>query len=288
MDALMATPNSRTEPHVRTVIRSINKCQKRRGTRSVGQISIAAILLTLCYGINARAEVSDWTNHSERVFQEARANYSDGAQSVEKGWKLGKACFDRAEFATNDAQRASLAEEGIKACQNAIAHKYGSAEAHYYLAMNSGQLARTKTVGALRLVREMETEFKTAIDLDAKVNYAGPHRSLGLLYKNAPGWPTSIGSRSKARFHLRRATELCPDFPENVITLAEANLDWGETKTVVDGLPSLMKTIEKARSQFQGDDWSFEWHDWETRMEAIRERLGTAIKPTVSPRGHGK
>ncbi len=74
-----------------------------------------------------------------------------------------------------------------------------SAPAHYYLAMNLGQLARTEFLGALKLVREMEREFKTAAELDAQFDFAGPERSLGLLYRDAPGWPVSIGSKRKAR-----------------------------------------------------------------------------------------
>ena len=65
--------------------------------------------------------------------------------------------------------------------------------------MNLGQLARTELLGALKLVKEMEREFKTAADLDKQFDYAGPERCLGLLYRDAPGWPASIGSRRKAR-----------------------------------------------------------------------------------------
>ena len=37
------------------------------------------------------------------------------------------------------------------------------------------------------LVRFM-SEFKTAADLDNNFDYAGPERSLGLLYRDAPAW----------------------------------------------------------------------------------------------------
>jgi len=47
----------------------------------------------------------------------------------------------------------------IKALTFAATHRARSenfAAAHYYLAMNLGQLARTKSVGALKLVKQME------------------------------------------------------------------------------------------------------------------------------------
>src|SRR5207248_6916974 len=108
-------------------------------------------------------------------------------------------------------RRAEIAEQGIAAARQGIERAPRLAAPHYYLALNLGQLARTKKLGALRLVDEMEAELKAAIALDPKFDYAGPHRSLGLLYADAPGWPTSIGNHSKARQHLHTAIELSPE-----------------------------------------------------------------------------
>jgi hypothetical protein len=48
-------------------------------------------------------------------------------------------------------------------------------------------------------------------------------RNLGLLYRDAPGWPFSIGSKRKAREWLERAAALAPDYPENQLNLAESH-----------------------------------------------------------------
>ena len=64
--------------------------------------------------------------------------------------------------------------------------------------MNLGQLARTEYLGALTLVKQMEQEFKAAGGLDPQFDHAGPKRNLGLLYRDAPGWPVSIGNPSKS------------------------------------------------------------------------------------------
>ena len=108
--------------------------------------------------------------------------------------------------------------------------------------MNLGQLARTETLGALKLVREMEREFKTAAELDGHFDYAGPERSLGLLYRDAPGWPVSIGSRRKAREWLEQAEKLAPEYPENHLNLVESYLQWhdragGEARIAGAGRP---------------------------------------------------
>ena len=90
--------------------------------------------------------------------------------------------------------------------------------------MNQGQLARTKLLGAIHLVDEMEVSFKTALALDPTYDFAGPDRCLGLLYRDAPGWPTSIGSRMKARRHLQAAADLRPNHLENRLALLESAL----------------------------------------------------------------
>ncbi len=119
--------------------------------------------------------------------------------------------------------------------------------------MNLGQLARTKLLGALKLVTEMEAEFKAARRLDEHLDFAGPDRSLGLLYLEAPGWPTSVGSRTKARQHLRRAAELAPQYPENRLTLLEAYLRWGDHNGVQRELKALEEIWPAARTNFRAN-----------------------------------
>ena len=74
--------------------------------------------------------------------------------------------------------------------------------------MNVGQLADTKrNLSGLRMVKDMEREFLAAQSLDARFDFAGPDRNLGLLYEEAPVI-VSVGSRSKSRQHLEKAAEL--------------------------------------------------------------------------------
>src|SRR5204863_6138936 len=119
------------------------------------------------------------------------------------------------------------AQPAIEGCERALGTNEANAALHYYLAMNQGQLARTKGFGALKLVREMEKEFSRAAELDSHFDYAGPDRNLGSLYLDAPGWPTSIGNHSKARQHLMRAVQLAPDYPDNHLCLLEGYIKLG-------------------------------------------------------------
>ena len=121
-----------------------------------------------------------------------------------------------------------MAQAGIAACRHLLARDPKSAAGHYYLAMDFGQLAEAEapSIAAYKLVQEIEREFKAAAELDERFDYAGPPRCLGLLYRDAPGWPVSIGSKRKAREWLEHAAALAPEYPENQLNLAESQLRW--------------------------------------------------------------
>jgi tetratricopeptide (TPR) repeat protein len=132
----------------------------------------------------------------------------------------------------------------------------------------------------------METSLKQAIALDPAFDFAGSHRSLGLLYFDAPGWPVSLGSRSKARFHLQKAVELSPAFPENRLALLEAYRKWGEHELVQAQLPAAEQVFEAARSKLTGEDWAVSWQDWTHRWEQLQAKARTlaAAPHAQSPR----
>jgi tetratricopeptide (TPR) repeat protein len=215
-----------------------------------------------------------FTDRAATALQEARKKYAANTNDADAAWQIGRACFDRAEFARNDDEREGLANEGIAACRRLITRTPTSAPGHYYLAMNLGQLARTRTLGALRIVDEMEREFQAARALDAKFDHAGPERNLGLLYFEAPGWPASIGNKRKAREHLQRAVEISGDFPENRLCLAEACLKWKDNRGAQKELRALERILPAARTELTGEAWERSWLEWQDRLRALREKLG--------------
>jgi tetratricopeptide (TPR) repeat protein len=121
------------------------------------------------------------------------------------------------------------------------------------------------------MVKEVEREFQKARELDEQFGYAGAERCLGELYFKAPGWPMSVGSRSKARKHLERAAELAPDFPENRLLLAEAYLKWRDKKPLARELEALQQLWPAARTNLAGADWAADWSDWQPRFDKLRE-----------------
>ena len=226
--------------------------------------------------VGEKADTSVFARRAERVFKEAKARVQSEPGKAEALLDFGRVCYDWADYSTTKSQRAEIANQGIDACRKLVAQDAKSVGGHYYLAMNLGQLAQTKTLGALKLVSQMETEFRTALSLDAKYDYAGPDRNLGLLYWQAPGWPTSLGSNSKARTHLTAALKAAPEYPENALNLIEAELKWGDKPGVTRDFKTLNENWEAAKKKLTGEEWASSWADWEKRKAAAEKKLPTA------------
>ena len=221
---------------------------------------------------------------AEAEFHHAQIQFESNTNSSAAARQFARACYDFADFATNKTERATIANQGVAACRQIIARDTNSVAAHYYLGMNLGQLARTKSLGALKIIREMESEFKAAEALDPQFDYAGPERNLGLLYRDAPGWPASIGSKRKASDCLKHALQLAPDYPENHLNLIETFLQWHENDSAKSELKTLDALWPVVQKKFIGGKWGQSWNDWSARRDNVRETLSEVSAPATSPK----
>lgn len=241
----------------------------------LGAIGCGGLLMPM-HAEEASADRARFVARAQLFFEQARARFLREPTNNAAVWEYARAAFDRAEFSTNDTERAALAVPALEACRKLTAREPQCAPAHYYLGMNLGQFARTKLLGALKLVDEMERAFKTAAALDERFDYAGPERNLGLLYYEAPAIG-SVGSRSKARKHLERAVELAPDYPENRLNLAEAYLKWRDKPPLKRELEALAKLWPAAKTNFTGADWEAAWVDWTRREKQLRQKAAALL-----------
>lgn len=247
--------------------------------RSKCSLAIVFLFLLATPGLFAdEAQNQVFAARAQADYLAAQARFQSATNNLTNAWQFARACFDFSDFTTNDIQRADVAIQGIAASRQYIAAQPKAVAGHYYLALNLGELARTELLGALKLVREMESEFKKAANLDAKFDYAGPERNLGLLYRDAPGWPTSIGSRRKARSQLELATKLAPNYPENWLNLLETRLQWKDRDDARRALKKLDELWPKAQTNFTGVAWEESWADWSNRRRQAHQELDAAGK----------
>src|SRR5688572_18992306 len=114
--------------------------------RSVREFLLAQILsLAMLFApiplSGMAAETPSAISRAEEDFRTSRARFQKEHANVEAAWQFARACFDLAEFAVSDEQQEEIAKQGIEAARHANALYPDSAEGHYYLALNLGQLA---------------------------------------------------------------------------------------------------------------------------------------------------
>ena len=246
------------------------------------RISFVLLALILWGALVGVASAASFAARAETAYNEAGRKVRQEPTNTLALVELARATFEWAEFSRQDSDRAELAQHGIDAARLALSRDDTNAAAHFWLGMNFGQLARTKSLGALKLVREMESEFLRAASLDEHTFFAGPDRTLGMLYRDAPGWPTSIGSKKKARQHLERAAQLHPEFPENQLALLESLEQWGDKRDFERQIKVVKKTLAESRAKFTGVTWEANWAEWETQFAALQAKAGVVGKVTPS------
>lgn len=223
--------------------------------------------------------------HVHEAFTRAQKEYAAHPDNDTNVWQLGQESYNWGELTTNAGQRAIVAQAGIEACEALLAREPNSALGHYYLAMDYGELASAEapSIAAYKLIREIEREFKAADDLDERLDFAGPVRCLGLLYRDAPGWPISIGSKRKAREYLERAAILSPDFPENQMNLVESYVRWHEAVEAEKAWEKLMTIWPSAQKSLAGVAWEQDWDDWNHRRDAVKADFQKNFKYSLDP-----
>lgn len=210
---------------------------------------------------------------AQRDYESARRRWHADTNNLDASWQFGRACFDLADAATNHTQRARVAEEGVIASRRATILEPKTAAGYYYLGLNLGQLARARPLSAIGILGDVESAWLSAIALDPKFDYAGAHRAIGILYRDAPGWPLSLGSRKKARTHLEKAVEVCPDYPGNHLYLLETWIKWGRKDEAHAALAAARAVMEKAPALFAGPAWAEDRADWLRRWKKIQDDL---------------
>lgn len=229
-------------------------------------------LLALAGGAHLRGETTNSRPHAERL-TEARRELAAGPTNLVHLVSLARLAFEATKSATNTGAKAKLAEEGIATGRTGLQLHPQAAGLEYYLGLNLGQLASTRGMSALKLVREMETHLLTARALEPGIGDAGPDRSLGYLYLNAPGWPLSIGDNDKARRHFEQALKLAPHRPEHPLAFAEACLRWKKRDEARRLFAAAEAALTRAKELYPGPEWAADWADWNSRLAVLREKL---------------
>src|SRR5262249_47353858 len=143
-----------------------------------------------------------------------------GSGSVESYVAAIKAASDRTDHEPDAKVRADLAAQAINNADACLAIDAHAAACQYVKALATGlEASAHRSPG---LLRNMLQSLETAESIDPNYDKAGPARVRALVLIRAPGWPVGPGDTDAGLLAARRAVALQPDYPANVLALAEA------------------------------------------------------------------
>jgi tetratricopeptide (TPR) repeat protein len=143
--------------------------------------------------------------------------------------KLSSAYFYKGLLEVNDPGKQEVYyEHGVNFGKEAVTLNPRAIYGNYWYASNVGSLGLCRgMMASLASVDPMKKSYEIVLKENEKFFFAGPHRALGRLYHMAPGWPISVGNKTKALHHLEKAVEIAPEFFNNRLYLAELYIDIG-------------------------------------------------------------
>jgi hypothetical protein len=125
--------------------------------------------------------------------------------------------------------RAELAAEASRDAAACLAREPQAAACLYGRAIALGLEARAHPTRAGELLSAMLGSLADAEAVDPSYDEAGPARVRALVLIRAPGWPLGPGDAETGLVAARRAATLRPQYPPNLLALAEALAKTGDS-----------------------------------------------------------
>jgi len=133
-----------------------------------------------------------------------------------------------------------------------------SAHCLYYDGVALGLKARAHPLQASEALKSMLDALGSAEAADPAYDQAGPARVRALVLIKAPAWPLGPGDPEAGLAAARRAVALRPDYPPNVLALAEALARTGDAHGAQESYRGARELIQALPSSPDRDDWLHE------------------------------
>jgi tetratricopeptide (TPR) repeat protein len=172
----------------------------------------------------------------------------------------------RSDHESDSKVRALLAAAANRDAQACIAREPQAAACLYGRAVALGLDARAHPARAGELLSAMLASLTSAEAADPDYDQAGPARVRALVLIRAPGWPLGPGDADAGLLAARRAVSLRPQYPPNLLALAEALSKTGQPDAARD-------SYERARAAAQAMPPSADRDEWLRQVdEALRRK----------------
>lgn len=164
----------------------------------------------------------------------------------------------RSDLEANSKIRDQLAADALQNAQACLARAPRAAACLYYDGVALGLKARVHPLQANEALKSMLETLASAESVDPAYDEAGPARVEALVLIKAPAWPLGPGDTEAGLAAARRAVALRPDYPPNVLALAEALAKTGDTRGAQDAYRRARDVVQALPPSRDRDDWLHE------------------------------
>jgi hypothetical protein len=161
----------------------------------------------------------------------------------------------RSDHATDGQMRAQLANEASAYAQACLAKDPQAAGCLYGRALAFGLEARAHPASAGASLKEMLDALNKADAADPNFDQAGPARVRALVLLRAPAWPLGPGDPDAGLVAARRAVELRPQYPPNLLALGEALAKTGDATGARDAYARARDEAQALPASEDRDGW---------------------------------
>lgn len=161
----------------------------------------------------------------------------------------------RSDAESNAGNRAALAADADRNAQSCLALAPRAAACLYYHGIALGLAARAHPLHAGESLKGMIAALAAAEAVDPQFDHAGPARVQALVLLRAPAWPLGPGDPDAAVIAARRALLLQPQYPPNVLALAEALGKTGDAAGAAQNYARARELIQALPPSSDRDDW---------------------------------
>lgn len=151
-----------------------------------------------------------------------------GASSIEELAASIAAYAKRSDHESDAQVRNELATAASRDAAACLEREPRAAACLYGRALALGLEARAHPTRAGELLKTMLESLASAEAVDPNYDAAGPARVSALVLIRAPGWPLGPGDAEAGLAAARRAATLRPQYPPNLLALAEALAKTGD------------------------------------------------------------
>jgi tetratricopeptide (TPR) repeat protein len=161
----------------------------------------------------------------------------------------------RSDVEADSTVRSQLAADALRDAQACLERMPQAAACLYSHAIALGLKARAHPLQANEALKSMLEELSAAEAADPDYDQAGPARVKALVLVKAPGWPLGPGDAEAGLASARRAVALRPEYPPNLLALAEALTKSGDAHGARDAYRHAQELSQALPPSRDREDW---------------------------------